>query len=409
MTEKDIEQNSPAGLKARIFTRTIWMLSFVSLFNDIGSEILIPVMPIYLKSIGFTALWIGILEGIAEAVVGVSKGYFGKMSDEKGRRLPFVQWGYALSAISKPLMAVFAYPAWVLMVRIGDRLGKGLRTGARDAMLSDECSKENKGKVFGLHRSMDTVGAAIGPILALLFLYYYPGQYKMLFLLTFIPGIAVIMLTLLIREKKLEPVINIKKGNFFSFFLYWKIASPEFKKLVTGLLFFTLFNSSDVFLLLMAKTAGMDDTHVIAVYVFYNMVYALFAYPLGSVADRIGMKKMFISGLILFVIVYTGMAFLQNEWMMYVLFFIYGIYAAATDGVSKAWLANSVPKTETATAIGFHASCASILTMFSSSLAGLIWVLFDPSAMFLFSAAGTVLAILYLIFRREKKVVVFEN
>jgi MFS family permease len=256
---------------------------------------------------------------------------------------------------------------------------------------------------------MDTVGAAIGPILALLFLYYYPGQYKTLFLLTFIPGIAVIALTLLIKEKKLEPAVTVRKGNFLSFFLYWRTASAEFKKLVTGLLLFALFNSSDVFLLLMAKTAGMDDLHVIAVYVFYNLVYALFAYPLGVIADKVGMKKMFIFGLILFVIVYTGMAFLQNEWMMYVLFFIYGIYAAATDGVSKAWITNTVPKTETATAIGFYASCASIIAMISSSLAGLIWVLFNPSATFLFSATGVLLVIFYLLFRREKRKIAFEN
>jgi MFS family permease len=405
MAEREIDQNLSSGIRTKIFTRTIWVLSFVSLFNDIGSEILIPVMPIYLKSIGFTALWIGILEGIAEAVVGVSKGYFGKLSDEKGRRLPFVQWGYSLSAISKPLMALFAYPAWVLLVRIGDRLGKGLRTGARDAMLSDECSKENKGKVFGLHRSMDTVGAAIGPILALLFLYYYPGQYKTLFLLTFIPGLAVVALTFLIKEKKREPVINVKKGNFFSFFKYWKVASAEYKKLVTGLLLFTFFNSSDVFLLLMAKTAGMDDTHVIAVYVFYNLVYAVFAYPLGAMADKIGMKPTFIFGLILFVIVYTGMAFLQNELMMYSLFFIYGIYAAATDGVSKAWLTNLVPKTETATAIGFYASWNSIMAMVSSSLAGLIWVMISPSATFLFAGIGVAAVIAYLLFRKDKTII----
>jgi MFS family permease len=392
-----------SGVKEKIFTRTIWMLSFVSLFNDIGSEILIPVMPIYLKSIGFTALWIGILEGFAEAVVGLSKGYFGKLSDEKGKRLPFIQLGYGLSALAKPLMAVFTFPAWVLLIRTGDKLGKGLRTGARDAMLSDECSKENKGKVFGLHRSMDTVGAAIGPLLALLFLYYYPGEYKTLFLLTFFPGAIVVALTFLIKEKKLEPVLNSKKGNFFSFFSYRKTASVEYKKLVTGLLLFTFFNSSDIFLLLMAKAAGMDDLHVIGVYVFYNLVYALFAYPLGIMADKIGMKKTFILGLVLFVIVYTGMAFLQNEVMMYILFFIYGIYAAATDGVSKAWIANSVPSAETATAIGFHASWASIITMISSSLAGLIWVSFEPSAMFLFSATGVFLVIIYMVFQKEKR------
>jgi MFS family permease len=390
-------------MKQKIFTRTIWILCFVSLFNDIGSEILIPVMPIYLKTIGFTALWIGILEGIAEAVAGISKGYFGKLSDEKGKRLPFVQWGYTLSAVSKPLLAMFAYPVWVLMVRTGDKLGKGLRTGARDAMLSDECTKENKGKVFGLHRAMDTAGAAIGPVLALIFLYYYPGQYKTLFLLTFIPGIIVVGLTLLAKEKERIPIVQNKKG-FFSYLLYWKTAPAEYKKLVTGLLLFALFNSSDVFLMLMAKTAGMDDLHIIGVYVFYNLIYALFAYPFGSLADKIGMKTTFIFGLVLFVIVYTGMAFLQNEMMMYILFFIYGIYAAATDGVSKAWITNTVPSSETATAIGFFASFGSIIAMVSSSLAGLIWTLYNPSAMFLFSALGVLITIFYLLFRKERSV-----
>jgi MFS family permease len=389
--------------RQKIFTRTIWMLSFVSLFNDVGSEMLIPVMPIYLKTIGFTALWIGVLEGVAEAVVGISKGYFGQLSDEKGKRLPFVQAGYFISALAKPLVAVFTYPLWVLFVRTSDRLGKGIRTGARDAMLSDEALRENKGKVFGLHRAMDTVGAAIGPSLALLFLYYYPGEYKTLFFYAFIPGIISILLTLLIKEKNLTAVKKISKGNFFSFFKYWKIASPDFKKLIAGLLLFTLFNSSDVFLLLMAKNAGMGDLQVIAVYIFYNLVYALFAYPMGWIGDKIGMKGTFIFGLTLFVIVYTGMAFLQNEMMMYILFFIYGLYAATNDGISKAWISKLVPGTETATAIGFNASCTSIATMISSSLAGLIWVTFNPSATFLFSAAGVLLVIIYFIFQTRKE------
>jgi MFS family permease len=389
--------------KEKIFTRTVWVLSFVSLFNDIGSEMLIPVMPIYLKTIGFTALWIGILEGIAEAVVGISKGYFGQLSDEKGKRLPFVRLGYLLSAFAKPLVAVFTYPVWVLFVRTGDRLGKGIRTGARDAMLSDEALRENKGKVFGLHRAMDTVGAAIGPALALLFLYYHPGEYKKLFLYTFIPGMVVIALTFLIREKKLVPSVKISRGNFFSFFKYWKTASADFKKLITGLLLFTLFNSSDVFLLLMAKTAGMDDLHIIGVYIFYNLVYALFAYPMGWIGDKIGMRGTFIFGLILFTIVYTGMAFLQNERMMYILFFIYGLYAATNDGISKAWISKLVPASQTATAIGFNASCTSIVTMVSSSLAGLIWVSFNPSVMFLFSAAGVLGVIFYFLFNTKKE------
>jgi MFS family permease len=389
--------------KQKIFTRTIWVLSFVSLFNDVGSEMLIPVMPIYLKTIGFTALWIGILEGVAEAVVGVSKGYFGKLSDEKGKRLPFIQLGYLLSAFAKPMIAIFTYPLWVLFIRTSDRLGKGVRTGARDAMLSDEALRENKGKVFGLHRAMDTVGAAIGPFIALTFLYYYPGQYKTLFLYTFVPGLIVIGLTFLIKEKSIEPVTKISNGNFFSFFKYWKIASTDFKKLIIGLLIFTLFNSSDVFLLLMAKTAGMDDLHIIAVYIFYNLIYALFSYPMGWIGDKIGMKSTLIFGLVLFTIVYVGMAFLQNEIMMYFLFFIYGLYAATNDGISKAWISKVVPSSETATAIGFNASCTSIVTMISSSLAGLIWTVFNPSAMFLFSAVGVFMVIIYFVTQTKRE------
>src|SRR6185436_11683962 len=132
----------------RIITRTIWILSLVSMFADIASEMLYPVIPVYLKEIGFSVLLIGILEGIAELTVGMSKGYFGKQSDERGTRLPFIKWGYFLSAISKPLMTVFVYPLWIFFARTTDRLGKGIRTAARDAMLSDESSPENKGKVF---------------------------------------------------------------------------------------------------------------------------------------------------------------------------------------------------------------------------------------------------------------------
>lgn len=388
----------------KIFTRTIWILSFVSFFADIASEMLYPVMPIYLKTIGFTALWIGIQEGVAEAVVGLSKGYFGKLSDDKGQRLPFIKLGYFLSSISKPLMTMFAFPVWVLFVRSTDRLGKGVRTGARDAMLSDECSQENKGKVFGFHRAMDTFGAALGPLLALCFLYFYPEHYKPLFLIAFAPGLIAVALTYIIQEKPKTIVSTpqISNKGIFSYFNYWKIASPEFKKIVTGLLLFTLFNSSDIFLLLMAKNIGISDLHIIGVYIFYNLVYALGSYPMGFLADKIGMRSTFIIGLLLFVIVYGCMAFVKTELMLYAIFFIYGLYAAATEGVSKAWISKIAPSSETATAIGFYASCASIAAMFSSTMAGLIWVSVDPASTFLVAAAGVLMVIVYFIFQRKK-------
>ena len=164
---------------------------------------LYPVTPLYLKSIGFSIVLIGILEGVAEAVAGLSKGYFGRWSDASLRRLPFVQLGYFMSALSKPMMAMLTYPVWIFTARAGDRLGKGVRTAARDAILSDETTVSNKGKVFGFHKAMDSTGAAIGPAFALVFLYFYPAHYKTIFVIAFIPAILGTALTFFVEEKKL--------------------------------------------------------------------------------------------------------------------------------------------------------------------------------------------------------------
>ncbi len=206
----------------KYITRTIWTLSLVSLFTDTASEMLYPIMPIYLKTIGLSVVLIGILEGVAEATAGLSKGYFGKLSDNTGRRVPFVQIGYALSAISKPMMAIFVYPLWIFSARTLDRFGKGIRTGARDAILSDETTPKNKGKIFGFHRSMDTLGAVLGPSLALLYLYFYPQNYKMLFYIAFIPGVLAVTSTFFLKEKT-KKIIRIKTSNSILFvFNYWK-------------------------------------------------------------------------------------------------------------------------------------------------------------------------------------------
>ena len=201
----------------KYISKTIWILSVVSLFTDMASEMLYPILPIYLKSIGFSIVLIGILEGLAEAMAGLSKGYFGKLSDNSGKRVPFVQLGYTLSAISKPLMAVLILPVWIFMLRTADRLGKGIRTGARDAILSEEATLLTKGKVFGFHRSMDTLGAVLGPGIALLYLYYHPENYKTLFYLAAIPGVLAIISTLLLKDKRGMKKVKIASTPFFSF------------------------------------------------------------------------------------------------------------------------------------------------------------------------------------------------
>jgi MFS family permease len=382
----------------RVITRTVLILSLVSLFADIASELLYPVIPVYLKEIGFSVFGIGILEGIANFTAGISKGYFGKRSDEKGVRLPFVKLGYLLSAISKPMMAIFVYPLWIFFARTLDRLGKGVRTAARDALLSQEATKETKGRVFGFHRGMDTVGATIGPALALVFLYFYPGHYKTIFYLAFIPGIISVLLIFLLKEKK-QPVSTLGKGNFFSFFKYYKIATPEYKRLVTGLLLFALFNSSDIFLLLKTKEITGDDTTTIAAYVFYNLVFAIASYPLGALADKLSFKKVFLSGLFLFAVVYTGFAFNPSTLVIFILFFIYGIYAAATEGISKAWITNMAHTENTATAIGFYTSCESICTLFASIVAGMIWTGFGSLYTFLITAIIAIIVLVYFLLR----------
>ena len=354
-------------------------------------------MPIYLRTIGFSVLLIGVLEGVAEATAGLSKGYFGKLSDTSGRRVPFVQIGYAFSAISKPMMAIFIYPLWVFFARTVDRLGKGIRTGARDAILSDEATPQTKGKIFGFHRSMDTLGAVIGPLLALIYLYYYPQDYKSLFFIAFIPGLLAVFTAFRLKDKKVNEGRQKTSTSFFSFLGYWRVSPAPYRKLVIGLLAFTLFNSSDVFLLLKVKQAGLDDSMVIGVYIFYNLIYALFAFPIGIIADRVGLKTIFTVGLALFATVYFGMAINTNLYFFFGLFFLYGIYASATEGISKAWISNIIRRKDIATAIGTYSALQSICTMLASSIAGLLWFQFGATAAFIVTAAVTLCVMVYFL------------
>lgn len=377
-------------------TRTIWVLSLVSMFTDIASEMLYPVMPVYLKSIGFSIVLIGVLEGLAEATAGLSKGYFGKWSDVSGKRMPFVRIGYLMSGLSRPIIGLLTHPFWVFIARTFDRFGKGVRTGARDAILSDETTPENKGRIFGFHRSFDTLGAVIGPLLALIYLYFYPGHYRNLFLIAFLPGILSFMATYLIKEKPKTEIPKIDKVNLRDFFSYWQNGSSDYRKLLTGLLTFTLFNSSDVFLLLMAANSGVNDTYVIGLYIFYNLIYAIFSFPMGILSDKLGMKYMQIAGLLVFALVYFGMTMAHTFPQFIGLFFLYGLFSAMTEGNSKAWISNIASKSDTATAIGTYAGFQSICLLVSSTVAGLIWNYYGPSFTFTLTAIMTLASATYL-------------
>jgi len=310
-----------------------------------------------------------------------------------------VRWGYFMAAISKPLMAIYTYPLWIFGARTLDRMGKGVRTGARDAMLSNETDAANKGSVFGFHRSMDTLGACIGPAITLLLIGVYHNSYQQLFLFALIPGILSTLLLFIIKEKYQAPKAQGLKQSkgIFTFFAYWQLSDKTYKKVAIGLLVFTLFNSSDYFLLLRMKTSGLSDTAVIGVYIFYNLVYALLSYPLGRLGDKYGLKNVLTWGFILFAIVYGGMAFAHSLNSYLFLFFIYGAYAASADGIATALLSNLCNKTQTGSAIGSFKAMQSICTMLASCIAGFMVLQLGYSALFIMAALVAVVVFVYFL------------
>lgn len=365
-----------------------------------ASEMIYPILPLYMESIGMTVIGIGLLEGIAQATAGLSKGYFGRWSDLSGRRMPFVQLGYGLSAIAKPLLAFATNGYSVLAARFGDRLGKGIRTGARDALLSHESRLGNKGRVFGFHRAMDSLGAAIGPLFALIYLWFYPGHYKTLFIIAFIPGLLAILSTFLIKDTTKTTSIKNTRPKFSDLLQYLKTSSRAYRRLIIGLLAFSLINSTDLFLLLYLKTIHFSDFQIIGLYIFYNLVFALAAYPAGSLGDRYSLRLIFNVGVVLFSITYIGFSFCETDtfWFVLFCFVVYGLYAAFTDGIAKAWISKVVNGQEVGSAIGNYAAIHSITTMLASALGGLVWFTFGAHYFFLGTGIIALFIILYFSF-----------
>jgi MFS family permease len=365
-------------------TNNVLILSLVSLFNDFASEMLIPVIPLYLKEIGLTVTAIGVLEGIAEAIASLGKGYFGSVSDAIGKRKPFILSGYILSAISKPLIAFLPTAAGAYMSRGFDRLGKGIRTSPRDALLNLEASHGNKGSVFGFHRAMDTAGAVLGPLAVLLFIIYKGVNYRELFIWTFLPGIITVVLLFMVREKRATPKTSKSRYNLLNFISYFRNKNGSYKKLVLILIFFALFNTADALLILKMSQAGFSVKQIIIAYIAYNCSFAALAYPLGKVSDRIGNKKVMMLGLVIFGLVYFfwGLAFAW--WHFLLLFPMYGVYQAATDGVGKAWIGGLVDKSESGSALGAFHALTSFAGIVSGLVAGFLWSM-DPSFPFILS------------------------
>lgn len=377
----------------------------VSFLTDIASEMLYPVMPLYLKEIGYGVLTIGVIEGAAEAVAGLNKVFFGHLSDHSGKRNIFIRIGYGISAFSKPLIGLSKSPVFIFFIRFVDRVGKGIRTSPRDAILTAESKPEVRGKVFGFHRSMDTFGAMLGPMFALIFLYYFPFEYAKLFIYALIPGIAAFIFTLFLAKEKTGVVVSSKpKHSINEFKTFWKKSPPAYKQLLKGFLFLAILNSSNAFLLYRARELGFSDVYTIGSYIFYNLVYAVVSFPLGVLSDKIGFKPVYIGGLLVFSLVYSFFGFgISSPLVLFLLFGLYGIFTAVDEGMSKAWLSLHIPKEYKATGLGLHFTLNSLAFLVASILTAVLWSLTGAKFLFSVIALGNLFVIAYFLFLIEKK------
>lgn len=380
--------------KYRQIPRIVWLLGFISFFNDIASEMLYPVIPIFLTQVlGAPVAVLGLIEGIAEGVASLFKGYFGSLSDRLHKRKAFVVAGYSCSALAKIIIALSTNWPIFLLGRTTDRFGKGVRNGARDAMLYEASHTGNRGLVFGLHRSMDSAGAVLGPLIAILLLQHTKNIRLILYVAT-IPTIASIYLFFFLKEK----LTDAKPADRKTFFVSLKGFSPRFYILLCTIGLFSLGNSSDTFLILRAQNLGMSLTMVILAYVLYNTLYTLLSTPAGGVSDTLGPKKVMLVGIAIYMLVYAGFAFNTSVPTLWLLFSVYGAYIALTDGISKALVSTLIHPEQAGAAYGTLQMVTGISTFFASLIAGLLWSVFSPTVTFLFAVGCALLAFVTLLF-----------
>lgn len=380
----------------RALTPNVFRLGLVSFFADVSSEMLYPLMPLFLTvTLGAPAAAVGVIEGAAEAVASLLKTVSGRIADRTGRRIELVFGGYTLSALAKPLIALAHVWPLVLLARLLDRTGKGFRGAPRDAILADSCERGVSGAAFGWHRAMDTLGAVVGPLLALGLLSLLAHDVRKVILLAAIPGFVGALLVLTVSDPRrrrgraqgpAEPAPGASQR------LHWSAVPGGFKQYLGAWLPFVLVNSSDMFLILRAKQLGFSTTAVVLVYILYNLVYALASLPFGYLSDRVGRRKVLVGGMVVFAAVYGGFSLATQTWHVVALFMVYGLYIAATDGVGKAFAVDVVPRELRATSLGLLGTLTGVATLVASSVAGVLWDVVGPWAPFVFGAVGALVS-----------------
>ncbi|MGB9910667.1 MAG: MFS transporter [Candidatus Hydrothermia bacterium] len=389
--------------RKKALNKNVVAMGLTSLFTDISSEMIYPLLPLFLSQvIGAGATALGVIEGIAEATASLLKSVSGYISDKIKKRKILVIIGYGLSAVAKPTIGFATRWFHVLFARFFDRIGKGIRTSPRDALIADSVEPDERGKSFGFHRSMDTLGAILGPLTAFALLSFFTKNLtwdqgkslRVIFLLSLIPGIlAILILVALVSEVKRE-----KEGHAsISLSLSLKGLSKEFKLLLFIMFLFSLGNSSDTFLILRSSNLKFPQAQIPLLYTLFNVFYALLSTPLGVLSDKIGRPRTIMTGFIIYSLVYLGFALLRPEQahLLWLLFPLYGIYYAFTEGVLRAFVADISKKETRGFAYGVYHTLVGLTLLPASLLAGFLWDKISPSAPFYF---GSIMAFLSFIF-----------
>ncbi len=392
-----MKQNAPgrpAAAAAAGIPKNVVLLGLVSLCTDISSEMLYPIVPVFLTAVlGAPMAAVGLIEGVAEATANILKIYSGWWSDRIGKRKPFVIGGYGLSAFSKPLLALATSWPFVFALRLADRTGKGLRSSARDALIADYTTEAQRGRAFGLHRAMDSLGAVAGPLIALYVMSRLgedAASYRTIFRWALVPALLGVAILFAVRERPFTP--RFKAPSFG-----WRTFDRDFRIFILVNLVFAIGNSSDAFLILRARdlfsSAGNTMATVILAYVLYNLTYALGSYPAGVLADRIGPRRVFAAGLVLFALVYLGFALNRDPRLVWALFAVYGLYTAFTDGVGKAYASRLIAAEQRATGLGILTMTTGMANLAASVTAGLLWQRFGFNAPFIYGAVMALAAV----------------
>jgi len=350
--------------------RNVVVLSWVSFFQDAASEMLYPVLPLFITgTLGAPPSVLGLIEGVAEGTASIMKAVSGRVSDAWQRRRPLVALGYGISSLSKPLIGLAGGWPLVLAARFTDRVGKGVRTSPRDALIAADTPPELRGRAFGFHRAADTAGAVVGPLLGLALYEALDHRLRPLFFVAFVPAAVSVALIAFVREARPDPPSATATAD-----------PPDpgplprhYWRVVAFLGLFGLVNFSDALLILRAKDLGLGFVSIVLVYTLYNLTYAALSYPAGTISDRLPRRWVFALGLAVFAVAYVGLGVVTSSAWVWVLLPLYGAYTAFTDGVGKAWISDLLPRERLGTGLGYFQGIAGGAALLASTWAGLAW------------------------------------